>query len=113
MKSEEVYKFMIRSTGKGKESYNMRVRKSGWYISNRLINGISDRKGAPCLYDNLDQDCICYPSALPIIINEIWEQAALAKKPYREVQEMLDQASSWVRNCNALPQPRIEPYYGA
>ena len=111
MATEDTYKFMIVSTEKGEDSYNMRVTESGWYISHHHINGECDRKGDPYLYKNLDQDSISYPSQLPWIINDIWEQAALAKKPHDEIQKMLDQASSWVRKCNALPQPEIEPYY--
>lgn len=47
------------------DRYTIRRTSSGWTVNNLAIGGPCNKKGAPYLYKNFDQDSINYPEEMP------------------------------------------------
>ena len=81
------------------DRYEITRNEEGWFIGNISINGNCNKTGSPYLYENLRHDSVNYPESLPGYLEFLWDQAADEGLSHEEVQEALNQLSSWIKIC--------------
>lgn len=84
-----------------KRSLNYRIEKTenGWnvkYLHTRFDNDICDKKGAPNLYKQLNQDSINYPDDLGNYMEYLWNQATEEHFTNENLQEHLNELGEWI-----------------
>jgi len=96
----------------GNDTYRIKRILSGWYIENISISGNCDKAGKPFLFENLRQDSVNYPEALPEYLEWLWEQAAEQGMNHEQVQKSLNQLGEWIKKCEDLTPQGIWEAYG-
>jgi len=93
------------------DTYTVEKTIKGWNISAMTIGGECDKKGAPFLYKNLDQDSINYPEELPGYMEWLWQQAYDQSLSDDQIQEELDRLGEWIKTTEkASPKGIFQGY---
>lgn len=87
------------------DTYLLDIHDEGWTVSHLAISGNCDRRGAPYLYANFDQDSIEYPSGLGFKMELLFEHARDHSLPDDEIQRRLGELARWVERVNAVEGP--------
>ena len=94
------FKFRIYSQRWGHpDQYTLIRNAQGWELHHIAINGQCDSRGHPYLYQNFEQDSICYPNMLPAFMERLWLAAAERGLSFDEVQTALSELADWVSTC--------------
>ena len=82
------------------DTYFLTRTREGWNFQGLMISnsGECDKRVAPCLYDSLRHDSVCYPAQIADFFEYLWEQAAEGLT-FDEVQDCIKMIGEWISNC--------------
>jgi hypothetical protein len=78
------------------DRYYITRTEDGWDIEHQTYNGSCDKTGSPLLFDAMRHDSVNYPESLGEYLEWLWYRAKEDGLSSDEVQESLNQLSSWV-----------------
>lgn len=81
------------------DTYTVERTATGWHVHHISIKGDCDKQGKPVLYENFEQDSICYPHQLPDLMETLWEYAQENNLTDAQIQPHLDELAKWVQVC--------------
>ena len=82
--------------------YQLIRTENGWKITGDLTNSqedmLSDKKGLPHMYDELQHDWVTYPYNFGDYLEKVWNSAAEGANK-DEVQQALNSIAEWISSC--------------
>lgn len=104
----EQYKISIFNKLRGRrDTYRLILNEHGWYVSFIAINGQSDARGCPFLYNNLDHDGLSYPIELYDVMEYLWKMRFYKKVSRKQLEQKLSAISNWLSKINDS-KPKID-----
>lgn len=93
----EQFEFRVFSRRWGHhDTYSITRTLLGWDVNHFAIGGPCDKGARPFLFDNFRQDSIQHPHRLDGWFEWLWDQAESKGLSKEEVQEALNELSTWV-----------------
>jgi len=79
--------------------YHIKRIEDGWEVLHLTLSGVCDKSGRPYIFENLRQDSINYPEALPGYLEWLWEKSAETGLTHEQVQLSLNELGNWISAC--------------
>lgn len=90
------------------EPIRLEISRDGWLMFHECYHGPCDRQGKPHLLDCIKHYFADYPPAFGDALEELWESAWTGVMGEAQIQQCLDQFSSWINSFDQTRSPRID-----
>lgn len=89
------------------DTYRVVKTADGWRIGHTANGGQCNKRGEPCLFENLRVDGINYPASLGGYLEQLWDQAERQRLNEKQIQAHLDALGKWIERVERGSPPGV------